>query len=110
MAGISPMRQNDTYPAAIFTFRDDNSNLVILPSGTVFTLEIYNPKDNSVRPGIGTFDTTQLSSGKVIYAWNANDTSVIGTFTIYIKFVTPSSGTGSSDPITWTIVPLFVQQ
>jgi hypothetical protein len=110
MAGITPMRQGDTYPPAMFIFKDDNGNIVPLPAGSTFTLEIYNPKDNSVRAGIGTFDTTQLSSGKVIYSWNSNDTAVVGTFSLYIKFVTPSSGTGSSDPISWTILPLFVQQ
>lgn len=110
MAGISPMHQGDTYPPALFTFVDDNGNFVPLPTGTTFTLIVYNPKNNSVKNGGGTWDTSNINIGQATYQWGTNDTAVVGTFKVYVKFQTPSNQTGSTDELTWVILPLFVQQ
>lgn len=111
MAGITPMHQGDTYPPALFYFRDDYGNTVTLPAGTVLTLYIYNPKTNSITTGTGTWNTANLATlGQATYQWGASDTSVVGTFKLYVHFVTPSSQVGSTDEIQWAILPLFVQQ
>lgn len=110
MAGISPMHQGDTYPPALFTFIDDNGNFVPLPSGTVFTLIIYNPKNNSTTVGQGTWSTPNLSQGQAIYQWASADTANVGTYKLYVRFQTPTAQTGSTDEISWTILPLYVQQ
>lgn len=110
MAGISPMHQGDTYPPALFTFVDDNGNYVPLPSGTTFTLVIYNPKTNVVTNGAGSWTPTNLSQGMATYQWNAADTAIDGTFKLYVKFQTPTAQTGSTDEIQWVVLPLVGQQ
>jgi hypothetical protein len=110
MAGITPMRQNDTYPDAVWHFQDDLGNIVSLPNGTTFQLIIYDPKTNAARVGAGTWTATNLSQGIATYAWDTTDTATVGNFKCYAKFTVPGGKVGTTDPQDFIIQPIFVQQ
>lgn len=110
MAGISPMRQGDTYPDAVWSFIDDTGNIVPLPSGTTLSLIIYNPKTNTVQTGAGTWTTTNIAQGQATYVWNAADTAAVGSFKVYARFTTPGGKVGSTDMQDFIVQPVFVQQ
>lgn len=112
MAGISPLRQGDTYPDAVWHFQDDIGNTVPLPSGTTFQLIIYDPKSNEVRIGAGTWASTSitLSQGMATYSWDTTDTAIVGNFKCYAKFTTNAGKVGTTDPQDFIIQPVFVQQ
>jgi hypothetical protein len=110
MAGISPMRVGDTYPDAVWTFKNDNGGINPLPSGTTLTLVIYNPKTNTVQNGAGTWDTSALAVGQATYSWSSSDTAVAGNFKCYAKFTTPLGKTGTTDLQDFIVQTVFVQQ
>lgn len=107
---ISAMRQGQTLPYAVCTFRDTNGNIVPMISGSAYTLYIYNPATNEAIQGTGTFDTTNETSGVVAYHWSTTDTANTGTFEVFVGYVPPGGGQGYTQPVEWIVLPLFGQQ
>jgi hypothetical protein len=107
---ISPFRQGQTYPPATWYLQDTEGNTLILPTGTAFTLYIYHPQTNQTVTGAGTWDTSNLANGIVVYQWNAADSAQPGTYFIYLGFVTPTGQQGYTKPVQWVIDPLLYQQ
>jgi hypothetical protein len=103
MSDISPMRQGDTDPPMLCRFYDKNGNLQILPTGTTFQVIITEKNSGVPRTGAGTFDTSNIASGSVIYNWSANDTAIKGDFWINVRYTKPDTKTGSSDREPWKV-------
>jgi hypothetical protein len=103
MSDISPMRQGDTDPPMLCRFYYKNGNLKILPNGTTLQVVITERASNVPRIGQGTFDTSNIASGSVVYSWHANDTAIKGDFWINIKYTNPDGTIGSSDREAWKI-------
>jgi hypothetical protein len=110
MNDISPMRQGATDPPANWNFLDANNRAVPMPVGTTFTMYIYNPRTNGAIQGAGTFDTTNIATGILVYNWVAADSATPGEYQVFVGYTLPSGKNGYTDPVDWTVVPLFVQQ
>ena len=111
-ADISPFRVGQTFPPAHYTFRDGSGAAIPLPTGTTFTMYIYNPANNTTVLGQGTWTSsaTSLANGQADYAWNAADSATVGSYQVFVGFITPSGQQGFSDANQWDIVPIFYQR
>lgn len=110
MSGITPMRQGDTYPDAVWHFQDDNGNVKPLPTGTTFQFIIYDPKTNFIQIGAGSWDTTNIAQGMATYSWATGDTATVGNYKCYAKFTTTGGKIGTTDPQDFVVQPITVQQ
>jgi hypothetical protein len=110
MNDISPMRQGQTEPAASWNLVDANNRAVPIANGTVFTCYIYSQRTNVALEGAGTFDLTNIASSIVVYNWSALDSATPGEYEVFVGYVTPGGKQGFTDPVEWTVTPLFVQQ
>lgn len=106
VSDISPVRQGQTDPPAQWNLRNLKGDIVPLPTGTVFTLYLYNTSTEQLIIGSGTWDTTNIASGIATYNWNTNDTQVVGEYKVFAAYVTPGGGHGFIDEVDFVVKPL----
>jgi hypothetical protein len=109
MSGIANFRVGQTEPAANWMFTDEVGRAVSFAAGTTYTMYIENSATNISIAGTGTFDTTNQTSGQLLYSWGTSDSATAGSFNVYIGYVTPAGKQGYSKVVTWTVQPIYFQ-
>jgi len=102
------MHQGDTYPDAVWQLFDDDTNPISIPSGSTFTLYLYDPRTNTVRAGTGSWEVNSYTQARATYSWSSHDTATDGTFRIYARITTPLGQISSTDEITLNIIPALI--
>ena len=88
----------------------DNGNPAPLTglSASAFTLIIHDARGLNVpdRTGQGTFSIVNAAAGQISYKWNVADTSIIGTFQLFVQYIDTDGSTVDCDPQPWQILPI----
>ena len=101
------MYQGQTGKAWGPTLTYDNGNAVSLAGllNTAFTLFIHDTKapGSPDRTGAGTFTIVNAATGLISYKWNAADTSVVGSFLLFVQYVDVDGSIVDCDPVPWQV-------
>ncbi len=106
MAGIPPFRVGQTEPAYAWVMANELGSSINFAIGTAFSMNIENAATLTTVQGAGSFDTSNMATGTVIYSWNATDSATPGTYNLYLGYVTPAGKQGYSKNVTWTVQPI----
>jgi hypothetical protein len=106
VAGIPDFRVGQTDPAFNWIFVNELGNSFTFAAGTTFTMNIENSATLVSVLGTGTFDTTNMATGNVLYSWGSTDSAIAGTYNLYVGYTTPAGKQGYSKNQVWTVAPI----
>ena len=98
------MYKGQTGPSWTPTVTIDNGNPAVITGATSFILYIKDPTGSTAeRTGGGTVTVNNGALGQITYPWVANDTAIVGKFTLQFQWTTAAGLTQFSDPVTWEV-------
>lgn len=99
----SPMYKGQTDPPWTPTVTYDNGNVANFVGATAFVLYIKEVNGQIDRTGGGTVTVTNGALGQISYPWGANDTSIVGKFTLQFQWTNVSGKIQMADPASWEV-------
>jgi hypothetical protein len=104
--GINPMYQGQTGPDWTPTVTIDSGAPAPLVGATNFVLRIKEINGQIDRTGGGAVTVNNGALGQITYPWGANDTAIVGHFTLQFQWTTAAGKTQFSDPFPWEVKPV----
>lgn len=104
---VSPWHVGQTAPYFTLTPLQDNypqTRPNDLPaSASAYTFVMQDQATGTVTNGTGTFDTSDIANGNLIYQPSAADVATAGVFKFWVRYTNASNKVNESDAVDWII-------